>query len=139
MTSIRRLATTPCLLLALAGCSSRPGTVVKGGEAMRATSETLIVGGTALTGAAERPDANIGILVRDGIIAEVGDAARMRAAFSSARLIDASRYTILPGLTDAHGHLYGLGVALDTVDLVGTSSYDEVIARVRERAASAQI
>jgi predicted amidohydrolase YtcJ len=137
MTSIRRLATTPCLLLALAGCSSRPGTVVKGGDAMRATSETLIVGGTALTGAAERPDANIGILVRDGIIVEVGDAARMRATFSSARLIDASRYAILPGLTDAHGHLYGLGVALDTVDLVGTSSYDEVIARVRERAASA--
>jgi predicted amidohydrolase YtcJ len=46
--------------------------------------------------------------------------------------------TILPGLTDAHAHLYGLGVALDVVDLTGTESYEAVIARVKQRAATAQ-
>jgi predicted amidohydrolase YtcJ len=40
----------------------------------------------------------------------------------------------MPGLTDAHGHLYGLGLSLDTVNVVGASSYADVIARVRERA-----
>jgi predicted amidohydrolase YtcJ len=38
-------------------------------------------------------------------------------------------------MVDAHAHLLGLGQALRTVDLVGTRSFDEVIARVREQAA----
>jgi predicted amidohydrolase YtcJ len=138
MIQIRKITAVSCLVLAMASCSSHPRTAAKGGDAMRSTGgETLILGGTALVGAAERPESNVGILVRDGLIAQVGPMASMRASYPSARVVDASRYTILPGLTDAHGHLYGLGVALDTVDLGGAASYDEVIARVRRRAASA--
>ena len=37
-------------------------------------------------------------------------------------------------MVDAHVHLLGLGMALRTVDLTGTRSYDEVIARVAARA-----
>src|SRR5207237_4464240 len=51
--------------------------------------------------------------------------------------VDVSGTTIMPGLTDAHGHLYGLGLSLDTVNLVGANSFDEVIARVKERAGRA--
>jgi predicted amidohydrolase YtcJ len=40
----------------------------------------------------------------------------------------------MPGLTDAHGHLYGLGLSLDTVNVIGAPSYADVIARVRDRA-----
>jgi predicted amidohydrolase YtcJ len=126
-----------CLILALAGCSSRPDPAMTKNDTMRTGKETLIVGGTVVAGTAQRVTPNAGILVRDGVIAEVGDAVQMRSRFPSAHVIDASHYTILPGLTDAHGHLYGLGVAIDTVDLVGTSTYDEVISRVRDRAASA--
>jgi len=42
---------------------------------------------------------------------------------------------VLPGLHDAHGHLLGLGAALESVDLVGTKSLAEIVARVRARAA----
>ena len=52
------------------------------------------------------------------------------------RLIDAGGRTIIPGMTDAHAHLYGLGVTLRQVDLTGTRSYDEVIARVVAKAAT---
>lgn len=41
---------------------------------------------------------------------------------------------ILPGLIDSHGHMANLGEKLAIVDLVGSRSYDEVIARVVERA-----
>src|SRR5258705_5757653 len=41
-------------------------------------------------------------------------------------------------MVDAHAHLLGLGQALRTVSLVGTRSYDEVIARVVERAKTAR-
>ena len=42
--------------------------------------------------------------------------------------------TVIPGITDAHLHLLGVGTALRTVDLTGTRSYDEVIRRVAVRA-----
>jgi hypothetical protein len=43
---------------------------------------------------------------------------------------------VMPGLQDAHGHLLGLGTALAEVDLVGTKSFDEVVARATQRAAT---
>ena len=55
---------------------------------------------------------------------------------ASTTMLDAGGRTIIPGMTDAHAHLYGLGVELRQVDLTGTKSYDEVIARVVARAAT---
>lgn len=53
-----------------------------------------------------------------------------------AQQIDLPGAFVVPGLQDAHGHLLGLGSALAEVDLVGTTSYSEVIARVRGQAAT---
>lgn len=98
---------------------------------------TLFVGGTVVTGATQTPQKNYAVFVTGGTIREVGPAETLRAAHPGARIVDATGATILPGLTDAHGHLYGLGVALETVNLVGTTSYEEVIARVKQRAGTA--
>ena len=43
---------------------------------------------------------------------------------------------IYPGLADAHAHLSGLGTALERVRLDETRTYEEIIARVVERAAA---
>jgi len=43
---------------------------------------------------------------------------------------------VMPGLQDAHGHLLGLGGMLAEVDLVGTTSFEEVVQRVVQRAAT---
>ena len=51
------------------------------------------------------------------------------------RKLELPRGFVVPGLHDAHAHLIGLGQALASVDLVGTTSFAEVIARVRARAA----
>jgi predicted amidohydrolase YtcJ len=50
------------------------------------------------------------------------------------RVVDLDGHTVIPGMIDAHAHLLGLGNALRTVNLTGTKSYDEVIARVAARA-----
>ena len=50
------------------------------------------------------------------------------------RVVDASGATMIPGIADAHVHLLGLGQALRTVDLTGTRSLDEVVARIAARA-----
>ncbi|HEY0156090.1 MAG TPA: amidohydrolase [Thermoanaerobaculia bacterium] len=98
---------------------------------------TLFLGGTVVAGATQTPQTDHGVLVAGGTIREVGPASALRAKHPNARVVDVTGTTVLPGLVDAHAHLYGLGVALDVVSLVGTTSYDEVIARVRQRAATA--
>ena len=47
------------------------------------------------------------------------------------RVIDASGCTVTPGLVDAHGHLNNLGKILHDVNLVGTTSIDDVVKHVR--------
>jgi predicted amidohydrolase YtcJ len=101
------------------------------------TNELLFVGGTVAVGPNQTPQHGVAILVRDGRVIETGPAAVLRGRHGRARLVEVPNDTILPGLIDAHGHLYGLGLALDTVNLVGSGSYDEVISRVKERAAHA--
>ncbi|MEO7520506.1 MAG: amidohydrolase family protein [Gemmatimonas sp.] len=76
--------------------------------------------------------------VRDGKIIFVGsqrEAAVLKG--STTRVIDAGGKTVIPGMVDAHAHFAGLAETLRSVDLVGTRSYDEVIARVVERAKTA--
>ncbi|HEV7242136.1 MAG TPA: amidohydrolase [Thermoanaerobaculia bacterium] len=97
---------------------------------------TLFLGGTVVTGADQIPRKDFAVYAASGVIRQVGLASDLRAAHPNAKVVDASNTTILPGLTDAHGHLYGLGVALDVVNLNGTRSFDEVVARVKERAAT---
>lgn len=92
--------------------------------------------GTVVAGADQTPQKNFAVHVSAGLIREVGPAAEIRRAHPHARMVDTGG-TILPGLTDAHAHLAGLGAALDTVNLVDTSSLDEVIERTRQRATAA--
>jgi len=50
------------------------------------------------------------------------------------KVVDLGGRTMIPGMVDAHAHVASLGDALHIVDLTGTASYDEVVARVVERA-----
>ncbi|MFO0094624.1 MAG: amidohydrolase, partial [Gemmatimonadaceae bacterium] len=53
---------------------------------------------------------------------------------ATTRVVDAGGRTVIPGMVDGHAHFAGLAQKLRSVDLVGTKSYAEVIARVVERA-----
>ena len=98
---------------------------------------TLFIGGTVLAGPEQSHRNNWAVYVREGVIREVGPSDKLRANHSSARIVDTTGMTVMPGLTDAHAHLYGLGLSLDTVSVLDTTSADEVVARVRERASRA--
>jgi predicted amidohydrolase YtcJ len=45
---------------------------------------------------------------------------------------------VLPGLIDAHAHLHSLGDQLSYLDITGTKSFDEIVARVARRVKSAK-
>lgn len=53
-----------------------------------------------------------------------------------AERIDGGGKTVLPGLTDAHGHVLTLGRESQQVDLRGTSSIEDALARIRKFAAA---
>jgi predicted amidohydrolase YtcJ len=75
------------------------------------------------------------LAVRGGRIVYLGpDAGAEKLRGSRTQVIDLAGRAVTPGLIDAHSHLAGLGQALQQVDLVGASSYDEVVGRVREAA-----
>ncbi len=50
----------------------------------------------------------------------------------SGRVVSLKGAVVLPGLTDAHLHLQGLGMAARQLDLRGTKSVEEILARVRD-------
>jgi len=128
MKLIRCLAAISLLAL---GCATTKRLVHK---TPPVTNEVIYSGGIVVAGDSQSPRAGYAIYVGDGIVREVDDAAVIRKRHPKARVVDASGATILPGLTDAHGHLYGLGLKLDVVDLTETQSMDEVVARTKQRA-----
>jgi predicted amidohydrolase YtcJ len=130
---MQRFTVAVCVLVLFACAPAQPPV----DSASMTDSGTLFSGGTVLAGPGQTPQTNTSVYVEGGVIREVGPADALRRSHPNARVVDASNTTILPGLTDAHAHLYGLGLSLDTVNLVDTRSYDEVIARVLTRASSA--
>ncbi|PVW16302.1 amidohydrolase [Marixanthomonas spongiae] len=78
----------------------------------------------------ENFDTEHAFVVKDGKILEIGIKPELELKYNIAETYDAKGQTIVPGLIDAHAHLYGLGVNLQDVDLTETTSYDEVLARV---------
>ena len=76
--------------------------------------------------------------VRGGRILYVGSTSgAMVLRGAKTRVVDYGTRTIVPGITDAHAHMLGLGQALASVDLVGSTSYDTVIARIAAAAKKA--
>src|SRR5258706_10832624 len=101
-------------------------------------ADLVVLNAKVYTADVNRPVAEA-FAVRAGRIAFVGST-RGALALVGPRTerLDLAGRTVIPGMVDAHAHLLGLGQALRTVNLVGTRSYDEVIARVVERAKTAR-
>jgi predicted amidohydrolase YtcJ len=79
------------------------------------------------------------IAIRGDQIARVGTNAEVLALRAPAtRVIDVSGGTIIPGLHDAHAHFTGLGASMQSIELRGTTSYEQVVGLVRQRASSAR-
>ena len=60
----------------------------------------------------------------------------MLAYRKPATFIDGGGKYVLPGLTDAHGHVLGLGELKLQADLRDTSSIDDALARIRKHVAA---
>ena len=102
-----------CLIVAAAGSSAAhadgPITAIRAGHLIDTEAGRVLDSQT--------------ILVRDGVIAEIGPAIDVP---SGARVVDLSGYTVLPGLIDAHTHL--------TIDIRSQDPLSELEHTAAERA-----
>lgn len=79
------------------------------------------------------------VAVRGDRIVRAGRAAEVLLLRGPAtRVIDLQGATVVPGLTDAHGHFLGLGQSLQHLDFRGTTSYEQIVEMVRKAAAQAR-
>jgi len=102
-------------------------------------ADLLVENAAILTLDPARPRA-AALAVKDGRVLAVGGAelAARYACPDRTERLDLAGRTVLPGLIDAHGHLRSLGEGLRRVELVGTTSYEQVLARVHERLATSE-
>ena len=70
--------------------------------------------------------------VKAGIIIAVGSNAEILKEYKAKHSIDAGGKAVYPGFIDAHAHFVGYGQSLFQVDLFGTTSWDEVVSRVKK-------
>lgn len=101
-------------------------------------ADLVVTNARIYTSDVNRPVAEA-LAVRAGLVAFVGsNRGALALAGPKTERLDLTGKTVITGMVDAHAHLLNLGQALRTVDLVGTRSYDEVIARVVARAKTAR-
>ncbi|MFT5617828.1 MAG: putative amidohydrolase YtcJ [Arenicella sp.] len=72
------------------------------------------------------------VAIKDGKIIAVGTNQEIQQDFEAKKEEDFTGKFIFPGFYDAHCHFYRLGQTLSWVDLVGATSYDEIITRVEK-------
>ena len=65
--------------------------------------------------------------IHNGRFVGVGSTDSIRAAFVAPWMLNADGRTIVPGLIDAHCHFLNLGLNQENVDLVGTTSFEQIL------------
>ena len=69
--------------------------------------------------------------VKNGKVLETGTTAVLTEKYSSENTVDAQGKFIYPGFIDAHAHFYRYGLGLQTADLVGTTSWQEILQKLQ--------
>ncbi|RYF87398.1 MAG: amidohydrolase [Chitinophagaceae bacterium] len=70
--------------------------------------------------------------IKDGKIIETGDSKLLLAKYNAKEKVNAAGNAVYPGFIDAHAHFLGYGLGLQTADLVGTESWEEILQRLQE-------
>lgn len=70
--------------------------------------------------------------IKDGKIVELGPERQILNKYSSDEEVDAGGKEVYPGFTDAHGHLMSYARLKLSVDLVGSSSMEDLLVRVEK-------
>jgi predicted amidohydrolase YtcJ len=111
------------LMSTLSGCSKQE------------TADLILLNGSVYTMDPQRPTAPA-IAVQGDRIVYVGSEQGVEAfRRPETRILNLHGKTVLPGLVDAHAHLHSLGMFLENINLIGTTSKEQIRQMVLERIA----
>jgi predicted amidohydrolase YtcJ len=98
--------------------------------------DLVLMNGNVYTVNQKQPRAQA-IAVKGDRIAFVGSNDDARK-FHARRVVDLQHRTLVPGLTDSHCHIFGIGERELTLNLEGTNTLTEFLAKVSERASKTE-
>src|SRR4051794_19913120 len=96
-------------------------------------AETVFVNGKIYTMNERQPRAEAIAVKGDRIVFVGSNAETKKYQTTSARTVDLAGKTVTPGLTDSHCHIFGIGERELTLNLEGTDTLEEFLAKVKER------
>lgn len=114
-----RLLLVSVLIILLAACKGKTA------------ADTLFVNGTVYTvdSAFSKTEA---VAVKEGKIIATGTTAELQQKFDAKETVDLQGKFMYPGFIDAHAHFYRYGLGLQTADLTGTTSWNDILQRLSE-------
>jgi predicted amidohydrolase YtcJ len=68
--------------------------------------------------------------IKDGLFIGIGTSKEIKKQYRSDKVINLEGKTVLPGLIDGHCHFNNLGLFMQTVELTGAASFEEILKRV---------
>lgn len=113
-----------CGLMAILGCVLALPVI--------AAEVTVLTAAQINTMDVSRPHAQAMAYDDEGGILALGDSKTLLARYPQGQRIDVGDATVIPGMIDAHGHVFDLGMTHLTADLVGTHDKAEVLQRLRD-------
>jgi predicted amidohydrolase YtcJ len=100
--------------------------------------QTVFVNGNIYTMNERQPRAEAIAVKGDRIIFVGSNADAKKFQGPEAKTVDLGGKTVVPGLTDSHCHIFGIGEREMTLNLEGTDTLEDFLAKVKERVAKTE-
>ena len=102
------------------------------------SADIVFKNGNVYTAADTSPRAEAIAVKADRIVFVGSNAAAQQYVGANTRVVDLKGKTVLPGFTDSHQHLSGVGFREMTLNLEGTTSLADLLAKVKARVSQAK-
>jgi predicted amidohydrolase YtcJ len=106
---------------------------VSGITADAETAETVFINGNVYTVNEKQPHAEAIAVEGDRIIFVGSNADAKKLQGDKTRVVDLAGKTVTPGFTDSHCHIFGIGEREMRLNLEGTNTREDFLAKVKER------
>lgn len=105
-------------------------TILLIGSCSESLDADLIVHNALIYSVNDQMDTYEAMAIKDGRIIELGPEHQILNKYKSNEIRDVQKAVIYPGFIDAHSHFLGYGLASSQLDLIGTTSFEDVLNRI---------
>src|SRR6185503_8488731 len=108
-------------------------TLISAPRTTQSAADIVFRNGNVYTANDKSPRAQAIAVKGDRIVFVGSNEAAQKFVGTNTRVVDLKGNTVLPGFTDSHQHLSGVGQREMTLNLEGTTSLDDLLAKLKER------